>query len=216
MSDIKRPTAYLVLEELVARGLVVKSRGKKATLFRALSPQHLIKLHQDKTKAVEDVLPQLQAIFKESGDRPTIQIFEEVPAVKDVYREINNFLKTGEEVLWVGTFEYVAKEFFEEIDEWKELIAKYPNAKSRDLISDGRAEKEFYEKTKRISKNYRFRFVASDVGKIKNDIVIFGSKVAIISAEKHISATVIDSAWAAETFRTVYNLAWKAARKPKG
>lgn len=87
-AGIKRPTAYLILEELQKKGLtsLVPRAGK--TLYTAQSPEKLVQDLSKKQEMVKRFLPNLLALYNAKADKPQVQLFEGKQAVRDLYDKL--------------------------------------------------------------------------------------------------------------------------------
>ena len=56
-ADIKRTTAYGILDELVKLGLVSFVSKGKSKVFQAKDPEKLAELLEEKRRSVEDIMP---------------------------------------------------------------------------------------------------------------------------------------------------------------
>ena len=69
-SGIKRPTAYVLLEEMIAKGWVEKSIKDRTIIFSAKDPSYLLTAIQEKEQTLKEALPYLEAIMSASHERP--------------------------------------------------------------------------------------------------------------------------------------------------
>lgn len=84
-AGIKRTTVYNYLEDFIQMGLlsVTVRNGKK--YYIANSPNRLRVLMQERTKKIESVLPNLFSLYKEEGNKPSIQMFEGIEGIKTAF-----------------------------------------------------------------------------------------------------------------------------------
>lgn len=82
-SGIKRPTVYIILDELRKKGLVLKIPTPKKQLFIAKSPDDLIKQEEDKLDKVKSILPELFGLIKDSKYPAKIVVFEDEKGLVD-------------------------------------------------------------------------------------------------------------------------------------
>lgn len=75
-SGIKRPSVYIILDELRKKGLVLKIPTPKKQLFIAKSPDELIQQEEEKLKKVKNILPELFGLMKDSKYPFKILVFE--------------------------------------------------------------------------------------------------------------------------------------------
>ncbi len=79
---IKRPTAYVILDELRKKGMVLKTPHAKKTLFTVKSPDELHKRVIDNIVQFEKVLPRMRAINPKGKAVKTLY-FEGIEGVKE-------------------------------------------------------------------------------------------------------------------------------------
>ncbi len=86
-ADIKRTTAYDIVESLKKKGLVKTTvRGKRIFYF-ASNPNVLGEKIDEKKKVFDKVLPQLLSMTNLIGHKPKIQFFDGVTGIKKVYED---------------------------------------------------------------------------------------------------------------------------------
>lgn len=81
-AKIKRPTVYLLLDELRKKEAVLKAPQAKRTIYIAKSPTELYELHAQKILQVRQSLPLLEAMFKKD-DRTQTLYFEGVRGIEE-------------------------------------------------------------------------------------------------------------------------------------
>src|SRR3989338_7365199 len=91
-SELKRPTVYLVLDELGKRGLVSRIQKEKKILFKAEHPERLVAELEMKKTLVSELLPNLQAIYNLNPEKPNIKIREGIQGVRNTYKDIFTYL----------------------------------------------------------------------------------------------------------------------------
>ncbi|MBI2888737.1 MAG: hypothetical protein HYY10_02320 [Candidatus Liptonbacteria bacterium] len=81
--NMKRATAYVVLESLQKKGLVNETKVNKKTRYQAAPPERLETfiarqriVLEEKAKLLEDIVPQFKSIQKESGTKPVVKYYE--------------------------------------------------------------------------------------------------------------------------------------------
>src|SRR3989344_7841000 len=63
-AGMKRPTVYLVLDELVRKGLVSLVPKEKRKIFIALSPERIIENLEETSRSLREALPDIMNLFK--------------------------------------------------------------------------------------------------------------------------------------------------------
>ena len=102
-SGVKRPTVYIVLEELRKHGLVLKIPHAKKQVFIAKDPREFVAEEKKKIANAEAALPKLLALAKKNG-KPNILYFEGKEGFNEALKVSERYMK-GQEV--VGFYAFV-------------------------------------------------------------------------------------------------------------
>lgn len=211
-SGIKRTTVYFILKSLVERGLIATEKTKKAVLFSPAHPRRLL-IHVDHQKKIlDDLLPELAALYNVEPDKPDIQVFEGAAGLKHVYEEIISLLQEKREALFFGGVGHL-RAYPDLLKAWKRET-KNKNFRIRELINDDAFHREYAgELAQNKNPHHEIRFLLQSVGSFHNDNAILGNKLVIFSTEKTLFATVVESGHIADSYRTMFELAWEQAGK---
>lgn len=207
-TGIKRPTLYLILDNLINRGIVALVPQEKKRLYIALSPERIAQDLADRTRSLQEVLPRMMAMFKNQSEQPKVQVLESSEGMMNAYREITTF-KKDQKILTFFSFDVIGQEFEKMWDLFLDMYKKHHVA-GRDLVSGDYTRYPWIAKAKRIP-NYEIRQVPEGF-QFFSDSVIYGNKVVFLSYKKRF-AVIIESEDIADSMRTLYNLAWQSARK---
>ncbi|MEK7126738.1 MAG: helix-turn-helix domain-containing protein [Patescibacteria group bacterium] len=75
-ANVKRPTTYVVLEQLQKRGLVGYIKKGRLLYFRAQNPHSLIEDQHDKYQTLEKSLPELLQLHEKYTATPQMSVYE--------------------------------------------------------------------------------------------------------------------------------------------
>lgn len=202
-SGLKKPTTYVILEDLVKKGFVLKIPQDKKSLYMAKSPQDCFSIVQEKIDEAREILPELMAIQKKD-DKVSVSYFEGLEGLKEVYRDT---LKYPKEFLAFGS-ENMADVLG---NEWMDEFIG-------DRIKKGIAVKAIVPKTDYYEKNLlekdsqqlrTMKFIDPTEFPFSVEIDVYGdSKVSLISARDSV-ATIIESEDVHKTMRSIFELLWK-------
>jgi len=213
-AKVNRATTYVILESLKKQGIVSTVEKGKKTNFVAENPSSLLRKFatehettEQKEKEFKTALPELEALFNLSADKPRVRYFEG----EDGMRALR------EDIIASGV---------------KEVLDIYPRDETVGLYSH-KENQDFFKK--RTSGNITIRAIyTSEDGPVANfitpgerrfvpknkfpfsaDISIYGSRVAITTLRgKHITV-IIENKEISDTMRLVFELAWHGADKFK-
>ena len=204
-AKLKRPTAYVVLESLLEKGLVSEVPRKNKTLFVAEDPELLTKKFKEREQSLIESLPYLKSIYNISEKKPKVRFYDGKSGVETVYDKI---MSGNEEIIWFGSIAYINKNIPRQTDKFIKLALE-TDIPSREIITE---TKEDFAYAKKISspKN-QVRVLPNDLN-FYIDCSLFQNKVAIFSLDKDLFVVVIESEQIYKSFKSIFELAWRAAR----
>ncbi len=94
LTDIKKATTYVVIEDLVKKNLVKEVQVGKRVHFQAESPEKFRTMYENRKndideqlRRVDSIIAELKSIERKSGERPILKFYEGKVAVKDEIAE---------------------------------------------------------------------------------------------------------------------------------
>ena len=186
-SGIKRPTAYLVLQSLVEKGFASRVIKGKKTFFSAQNPKKLITESELRLKKLQEVVPQLEVMFRKRKERPQIRIFEGKDELDRAYDEI--FLIKGE-ALFMSTNK-LSMEVFPRSYQKQDIKPRSSEFRFRELVDESREGFEYADKVR--GEYHEFRFIPKKFLPFEADIGIFGNHTLITSVKKEYFTIDIES-----------------------
>lgn len=203
-ANIKRPTTYLILEELSKKGLVsVVPRAKKA-LYTAESPEKLLGDLHKKQELVKRFMPNMLALYNAKVDKPKVLLFEGQEAVRGVYDKI----LLAKNVDWFSTIKDILSvyaDFPKKLNE--QAIAG--KIKIRELLTRS-AEDIAYAKTMKHNEYFEHRF-GKGGQEFLTDNCLYDGKVVFFSFSPQVSAIVIESQGIYKSLKNLFEYAWLAS-----
>ncbi|MFA4814509.1 MAG: helix-turn-helix domain-containing protein [Candidatus Gracilibacteria bacterium] len=204
-SGVKRPTTYVVLEQLQKKGLVSHFKRGGNGYYRAIHPKLLLEGQRNKVHQLEEVLPELLNLHSRYSITPQLSIYE---GAEGVIKIMEDTLTTSTELLcWanpdiaMGLLKdyypsYIKRKVERKI--WLKGIFCYDSIGINFKKRGGEELREVY-----LIPKDRFPF--------KNEINIYDDKVAIISHQDEIGV-IIENKNIADTQRAIFNLGFEYAR----
>jgi len=206
-AGIKRPTTYVILEQLQKKGLASHIKKGKFLYFRALDPQMLLEDQLDKYAALKRALPELTQLNKKLEATPQMAVFE---GKEGLIKIMEDTLTTKTELLcWANTTEavvnsclrdyyptYIYKKVKRGI--WLRGILCYDEMA---LLFKSRGKEELREVYLIPKEKFPFR----------NEINIYDDKVAIISHSDEVGV-IIQNKSIADTQRSIFKFGFEYAK----
>ncbi|HEY4487102.1 MAG TPA: helix-turn-helix domain-containing protein [Candidatus Paceibacterota bacterium] len=206
-AGIKRPTAYVVLENLEKNGFVSRFvRGGKM-FFSPQHPQKLLTEAELRMKELKTAMPQFEALFHKKEGKPRVVMYEGKDRLDQAIDEA--FVVKGE-TLFISTLS-LSQEVFPRTFRKADYVSFSPEFYARELVDESESSREY---AKRVGGPYReIRFIPKEHLPFEMDIGIFGNRTLITSVKKEFFTISIESAEITHAFRTIFNVMWNFVGK---
>lgn len=205
-AGLKRPTTYLIVDELIKLGLAAEVPQSKKTLFTSLSPEKLLEDIKKQQELALAVMPQLLAIQNTKKEKPFVQYFQGFEGISFVYSKI---WEQGE----VWFFGNIAKVFKTDPKGLKEFVKKTKEKQVlvREMLTDNREAREYADTWRATTEKHLIRYIPQDITFPVGDSAVFGDSVVFFSFAPVPLAVEVRSKEISGTFRSMFELAWRNA-----
>lgn len=213
---LKRPTVYLLLDSLQQLGLITTTKQFKKTLYLAESPTKLVAHTEQQHRLATSLLPSLQALHNIDPEKPNITIEEGIEGVRKVYTMIFDYLRVHptEELLIFGALKDAKEHFETEVLDYFYSIIKQTQNPIRELGNHDIETRRYVRVATDVNPNYTIRYIQpADGAFIKTDNMLFGNTIVLFSVKEKIFATVIESKNLTDSYRAMFNMAWRGGKK---
>ena len=96
-SGLKKPTTYVILDNLIDRGFVMKVPRTNTKEFVAISPDDLFSIVKSKVENAEkEALPELKALSKGKDYKVSVTYYEGLEGLKEMYNKLVKDMKGKE------------------------------------------------------------------------------------------------------------------------
>ena len=205
-ASLKRPTTYVILEELIKKGLISITPKQKTTLYVAENPKKILTQIKQKERIFKKISPLLQALDNQKASKPKVMFYEGKEGVRRAYDDIYKV----KEIWFFVSLKKIQKELPDVLDKFYKVAATR-HIKIKDIICNQPEDIECSKKFNR-SKNYKARILPKKYKPFSIDCAIYENKIAIFSYfKKELMAIVIENKGIADSFRTIHQLAWESA-----
>lgn len=205
-SGLKRPTTYVVLDDLKTKGLVSAVPEKKRTLFTAEAPAVLEKNSRQNLNEFHEMLPLLRARYNR-GAKPKIRFYDNKDVIENLYY---NEIFPAKKIYFYGTSIKKLNEV------WPKMLAVldsycFPKKKKKlkntlEIVGNEPDDIAYAKKYNGI----RQVRILPPGKKFLADSAIADDKILITSLD-NMFAVMIESPDLADTYRAVIELAWLSA-----
>ena len=207
-AGMKRPTVYLIIEELELLGLAGSVLKGKKKMYSAAHPRRLVELTKFRANQVEETMPELLARYGKDSEKPKVQMFEGEEGVGKAYQEAFTFLSTKEEGLWMGNITYLKDRFPEVLRSYNKLIKDLRNPKIREIICGGpKAHEWVKEMQPRLSAHHKIKYTPENNFGFTDQLII-GNKIIFFSFGEKVFVLVVENKELAQTQRALFEILW--------
>lgn len=208
-ANIKRPTAYVLLDALKEKGFVSLKDGSSRQ-YQAEDPRKILAYEKTKVAQLEKVLPGILGLASKSEHKPGTRFFSGKEGIKAVYEE-SLLQPTGSEMLAIGNAEAVERSI-EDFQNWYIKRRAEIGIPMRAIIP---ATAEGLKVAARDAQELReTRLLAPGDFTEPVEVNVYGNKVSAVSfVEDELIGVIIESEVLANVHRQLFNLLWKSAKR---
>jgi len=198
----KRPTTYLLLEELRMKGLSNMLPRAKKVIYSAQSPEQLLIEYREKEDLIEQKLPELMAIYNGQKEKPKVVYYQGEENVAKLWDEIFR----EKEVMFYGSVGQITPVVYRQVEKYLNIVKK-EKLYVREILQADEKSIEFAKAN--TSENHQFKLAPKEK-KLPTDNVIFGNKIGIITYKNMPMAVVIENSNVTETYRSMFEMVWNS------
>jgi len=204
-ADLKKPTAYVLLDELVKKNLVLKipRAGKKK--YRAKPPEDLFHETENKLEQAKQRIPELSALVRAfEGVAPKTLFYEGLNGIDDAMHYRMKELSGKSFVGFYGSALYLDEKFNDLFMRWDQEVAKL-KISSRAIVPDHPSLAPFRQNDEKILRTVKiipYNKYSSNISIDANEyfvrFVMFKEKQAVIFDNTHVATAM----------RQIFELLW--------
>ena len=204
-AGVKRPTCYVILEQLQKMGLVSHVKRGGVLHFRALHPQAYVNDQQGKMRSLEKALPELLRLRQQFVATPQMTIYEGNPGLKKI---MDDTLTAKTELFCWADVSLAVNSL---ADYYPSYIERKVKRKLwlRGVISYDPLAVQFKELGE--AEFREIYLIPKEKFPFHNEINIYDDKVAIISHQDQVGI-IIQNQYIADTQRSIFKLGFEYAK----
>lgn len=204
-AKIKRPTTYVILDELMKKGLVTKIPNAKKRSFSAKSPEAFFKEQEVKMQRSKHILPELMSLAGENERKVKVLYYEGLKGMGDAIDYGTERMQNKELVGFYSTAHKIAPELLKLYDAWDNTLDKN-KIHVRGFTPDHASSKEMVERD--IQNGHDIHIVP--YSEYSSNISIDAGETFVrIMMNTDLQAVIIENPQVAKTLREIFEMAWK-------
>jgi len=212
-AKVNRATTYVMIENLMKKGLMNSVTEGKKQFFRAESPDKLSLLFREESMAIQrkqeyldKILPKLETLRPIEKEAPTVRYYEGIKGMKKIAEEIFD-TRAEKNFRVIFSYDLLKKMFTPEEYLLMRQKRQNQNIHAMSIIND--------EHNDFVSTNAEVVKLPANKYEITADIAMYGDKVRIISQKGERVGLMIENKEIANTFKLLFDLAWENVNKKK-
>ena len=212
-AGIKRPTAYLIIDNLIKKSLFYQTFKGKKRYFGAQNPKDLEVEIKRKAFELTKIMPELNSIYNTLEFKPKIRFYEGLAGTLTVYNDILDLTPENGEILSFAGIKNIFDKFPKDFatDYFTRRIRK--DIRPKMIAIDSEEGREALKNTEEEMRDTLL--VPENQFNFSGDMEIYGDKVALISYKENFMAIVIESKEIANMQRLMFNLVWNNLKGQK-
>lgn len=200
-----RPATYAAIEALIKKGLLSSQKRGKRRFYTAEPPERLVSYAESQAKLFNDKIKDLAALVQDlkyiqHGERPTVRFYEGLEGLKSILQEIVS--DKPEVTLEIANMDAVSAVLSPTERQAVQKILIKNKSRGRAFLSGEVAK---------VRPGVKVRILPKDSFSFFGDLVIFGDKIAMVTFKDKIIGAVVENKILADTWRVLFELAWKGA-----
>ncbi|MBI2437028.1 MAG: helix-turn-helix domain-containing protein [Candidatus Magasanikbacteria bacterium] len=206
-AKLPRTTVHEILHNLYVQGLVHVVTKGRTQIYTAEKPTKLKKIIIEKEKKLDAILPELMSLYKTSGIRPKIQMYEGVEGIKTVFEDT---LTVSDKKLYgilsmEDLYEIPGKNYMDEYV--KRRIES--EIKLYVIRSEQKDIEEIWESSVQEKRELRY---SADGVIFPMTIYLYDNKVSMMSTKKEHFGVIIESSDLYNTLKNLFDLLWSVSK----
>lgn len=219
-AKVKRATTYVMIEELIERGLMSTFIEGKKTIYLAEKPDRVLDYLKNQKEEIEkkisdfqDILPEIKSFFNSSENKPKVKYYEGVEGLKAVQDDFSCNLKKGDEVFaFIPLDDFRNSVLNEKLKSIRsERIENNINFKA--ICTSRAGNIESYKNCK--NKLTEYRFVPFEKYPFRGGMNIYDNKIFMIDYLGKTGGIMIENRVLADLMKMIFMICWTSASVTK-
>ncbi len=206
-SGLKKPTTYVILDELIARGAARKSMKGRGAIYGATDPVELFVEARNRFEQAERSLPQLRALAASDKKMINASYFEGLSGIQELYKHV---LQKNAGKTCLGFFAHERDTPKELREYWPILNAEMVKQKItlRGITTIDKTTKDYLEFKKMPKEFLELKGLSPEIYSSNVSIEVYGDYTQIVS-HRHLQGLLIQNPDIADVLRQIFELVWK-------
>lgn len=215
-TKVKRTYVYKICEDLLKKGLVTITQKGAKKAYAPASPDYLLSIAEKKRQEIENNAEQLEKVLSELKTkystvetRPLVKTYEGLEGLKKLYLDTLSEGKDIDALVDTSDIDLELRDWLKTVYLPKRVGKKiHANV----ILASGKLSNEY--STRNETGMRTVKVVDSNKYPIKNEVNVYGNKVAFIQNHKGepLIGVIIENKIISQTLKAWFDLAWKNSK----
>lgn len=202
-AGIKRPTAYLHIQELLQEGLLQKVPLGKKEYYSAADPELLMERFRQNYKTFQSGFNELKNLYKGFEGKLKVRVLEGEKAMQEVYDQICK----ANQIYFIADLITFEKSFQKAFNRISSAIQKN-EIRTREIIPNTEEARMSSKRYSAVAGRHYSSRIATN-GPIYNDTAIYDQTLAFFRLNDfNLFVILIEEPTIVQTMKTMFDLAW--------
>lgn len=206
-TGLKRPTAYVIVQELIEKGYIYEAPKSRPQKYVARPPELLIDRAEERLEEAKSALPQLNALQKKGGTRLSMLYFEGINGLREALWYKFDEFKGKELIGFYAKSPDVDKATQELFDKWAGETAGR-GITIRGFVPDDLSLKHYRSLDKKFLRDMRLIPHNEYSSEISIDVMGEITRLIDINSDQH-QAVIIENPRFATAVKQIFEIMWK-------
>jgi len=207
-ANVHRRNVYDALNRLIEKGLVFRIFQKGEHQFRAVTPNKLAEVLEEKEKKLSDILPDLNKLYQSTPLEEAAYIYKGIEGYKNYRRDLVRIAEDtyflGAKAMWMTPG--IDRQYLEDFK-----AAMKRKQKKHFTLYDYRVKEQIPQAVKEVGGEYKFlpkKYSAPGMTDIFGDYIVSFTSAGVGRVGEDVTIFVMQHPQLAETYRTWFKLIW--------
>ncbi len=207
-SGLKKPTAYVILDELVEKGLAYYIPREKRKRYAAISPEELMQKAEARFVAARETLPELLSLYKDNTGQQKARTlyFDGVGGMRQALEYREKELRGKEIIGFFASASQASPEVLQLFFEWNAHHKKYGTKLRGFTTTDESLEGIIKDNGPEHYSNLKVLPREAYAPTVSIDSALDFVRIDLLGASQIV---IIESLDFAQSFRQIFELAWR-------
>lgn len=205
-TSMPRSNIHYILQNLIEKDVLKKQNKGKRFVYIPNDPSVTLQLADRRRKVMEEIVPDLQALYKKNTNKPVIKFYEGISEVAHIWEDVLQM--KGDKLLAFASIKKLFSLMPESFPARFQKEIKRKGIFFKEILSHQSKDK-VEEAKKNMSPYYEYKILSEKYSDFPTDILVWDDSLALITLSEPVFGVVLINKSLADTYRIQFELMWQ-------